>query len=57
MIPHRLLKIIVCPKCKGELQHVKGEHEELICSTCAIAYPVIDDIPNMIIEDAGPLSD
>lgn len=55
MLDERLLEILVCPKCKGELNH-RTEPEALECDSCQLRYPVRDDIPVMLIEDAEPLS-
>jgi uncharacterized protein YbaR (Trm112 family) len=46
-----LLEILVCPDCKGSLT-VDYEHEELICNQCGLIYPVRDDIPVMLVEEA-----
>jgi uncharacterized protein YbaR (Trm112 family) len=51
----QLLEILVCPKCKGELEYREAE-QVLICRTCALSYPVRDDIPIMLIDEATPLS-
>ena len=52
-VPKDLLKILACPKCKGDVEE-KGMF--LICKKCKLAYPVLDgDIPDMLIEDAWPL--
>ena len=47
-----LLDVIVCPKCKGD---VKEEGMFLTCSACNLAYPILEDVPDMLIEDAWPL--
>ncbi len=55
-----LLRILVCPKCKGELQvrrDEEGTEKMLDCHACGLAYPVEDGIPVMLIEEAKPLSD
>ena len=57
MIAQRLLEILVCPACKGKLEHVTEPEEELRCKACKLAYPVRDDIPDMIVEDARRLDD
>lgn len=44
-----LLAIIVCPACRGDLQ---AEGEELVCQSCALAYPVRDDIPVLLVDEA-----
>jgi uncharacterized protein len=46
-----LLEILVCPDCKGSLT-VDYEHEELICNQCGLIYPVRDDIPVMLVDEA-----
>jgi uncharacterized protein YbaR (Trm112 family) len=49
----KLLEIIACPKCKGRLD-LKEDGSALACRACRLAYPVVDDIPNLIAEDAQP---
>jgi uncharacterized protein YbaR (Trm112 family) len=44
-----LLEIIVCPACRSRLD-VLGE--ELVCSGCGLAYPVRDDIPVLLVDEA-----
>jgi len=48
-----LLEIIVCPKCRADLR-VDDDASELVCtnSECALAYPVRDDIPVLLIDEA-----
>jgi uncharacterized protein YbaR (Trm112 family) len=48
-----LLKILACPKCKGNLD-VMGEEEGLKCSACALVYPIREEIPVMLIDEAVP---
>ncbi len=55
MLDERLLEILVCPKCKGELEH-RTEPEELVCHNCLLRYEVRDDIPIMLIDEAHPLT-
>ena len=50
----RLLEILVCPKCKGELEYREAE-SSLICHADSLRYPVRDDIPIMLIDEATPL--
>ena len=45
----KLMEIIVCPDCHGELA-VDGE--ELVCQKCGLAYPVRDDIPVLLVDEA-----
>lgn len=46
-----LLDILVCPDCKGSLT-VDHDNEELICNQCGLIYPVRDDIPVMLVDEA-----
>ncbi len=50
----RLLDILVCPLCKGPLVYRKGEGE-LICKADRLAFPVRDDIPVMLEDEARKL--
>jgi uncharacterized protein YbaR (Trm112 family) len=50
-IDKKLLAILVCPLCKGDLDYDK-EAEELICSADHMAYPIKDDIPIMLESEA-----
>lgn len=50
-----LLAILVCPKCKGELEHRETPEEDLVCHACRLVYAVDDDIPIMLIDEAKPL--
>ena len=49
-----MLEILVCPICKGKLEHDRTAHE-LICSADKLAFPVRDGIPVMLIEQARDL--
>ena len=50
----RLLAILVCPKCKGPLEYREPE-AALDCSACRLRYPVRDDIPVMLVDEATAL--
>ena len=50
----QLLEILVCPKCKGTLEYRESE-SALLCQACRLRYPVRDDIPVMLIDEATPL--
>ncbi|MFQ6103701.1 MAG: Trm112 family protein [Candidatus Glassbacteria bacterium] len=47
----RLLEILACPKCKGELEY-DIDNEKLICEKCRLKYRVENDIPVMLIDEA-----
>jgi uncharacterized protein len=49
-----LLQILVCPKCKGDLEY-RLSPEVLVCPACRLVYPVEDGIPIMLIDEAKPL--
>jgi uncharacterized protein len=46
-----LLEIIVCPDCHGTLA-VDDARSELVCTSCGLAYPVRDDIPVLLVDEA-----
>ncbi len=50
----KLLDILVCPQCKGPLVY-KKEAQELICKADRLVYPIRDDIPVMLEEEARKL--
>lgn len=50
----QLLAILVCPKCKGALTYREPE-QALDCAACKVRYPVRDDIPVMLVDEATPL--
>ena len=47
----KLLDILVCPVCKGPLKLMK-EQNELLCKADRLAYPIRDDIPVMLEDEA-----
>jgi uncharacterized protein YbaR (Trm112 family) len=51
----KLLDILVCPVCKGPLVYRRSE-AELTCRACRLAYPIRDDIPVMLEEEARRIS-
>ena len=46
-----LLEVLVCPKCRAVVR-VDDAANELVCTGCGLAYPVRDDIPVMLVEEA-----
>jgi uncharacterized protein len=46
-----LLAILACPACRSELRPDEVA-EELVCTGCGLAYPVRDDIPVLLVEEA-----
>jgi len=47
-----LRDLLVCPKCKGSLEHRTTPDESLVCHACRLVYAVEDDIPIMLIDEA-----
>lgn len=46
-----LLEIIVCPDCRAALRADEAA-SELVCTGCGLAYPVRDDIPVLLVDEA-----
>lgn len=53
-INQELLEILACPKCKGDV-HLTEKQDALVCKSCKLMYPIKDDIPVMLIDEAIPL--
>ena len=51
----KLLEILVCPLCKSQLIYHKPERE-LICKADRLAFPIQDDIPVMLADEARTLT-
>lgn len=55
-IKKELLTILACPRCKGKLD-LKPAGDGLACAACKVVYPVKDDIPVMLVDQAVPDKD
>jgi uncharacterized protein YbaR (Trm112 family) len=53
-LPQELLAILVCPKCKGDLEY-KADEPSLVCPACRLRYAIRDGIPIMLIAEATRL--
>jgi len=51
MLSDKLLEVLACPKCKGDLVYERNENK-LICEACRLRYRIGDDIPIMLIDEA-----
>ena len=51
MIPQDLLEILVCPECKLPLAY-RAESDTLKCAHCRRVFPVRDDIPVLLLDEA-----
>lgn len=50
-LDQKLLDLIVCPACHGTLAEDDAA-SELVCTGCGLAYPVRDDIPVLLVDEA-----
>ncbi len=55
-VSQKLLEILVCPKCKGDLVLTENS-DGLVCHSCRLKYEIRDDIPIMLISEAIPLDE
>ena len=55
MLDRKLLAILVCPLCKGEL-HYRKQQQELICRADKLAFPIRDQVPVMLVDEARNVS-
>jgi uncharacterized protein YbaR (Trm112 family) len=55
VLDEELKKILVCPKCRGEVE-IHEEVQEIHCAACQVIYAIDDDVPVMLIDEAKPLS-
>jgi uncharacterized protein YbaR (Trm112 family) len=50
-ISQELLEILACPKCKGDVR-LTDKQDGLVCNACKLMYPIKDDIPVMLVDEA-----
>jgi uncharacterized protein YbaR (Trm112 family) len=55
MLDRKLLSILACPVCKGDLHYDKAK-QELVCLADRLAYPIRDDVPVMLSNEARTLT-
>lgn len=46
-----LLDLLVCPDCHGAIEY-KERRQVIVCTACGLRYPVRDNIPVMLVEEA-----
>ena len=56
MINKKLLDILACPKCKGQVE-LTERSDGLVCKSCQLLYEIRDDIPVMLIDEAKKLEE
>jgi uncharacterized protein YbaR (Trm112 family) len=57
-VQQKLLDVLVCPACKGPLTQVQADDGTLAaldCPPCRLRYPIVDDIPVMLVDQAQKL--
>ncbi len=54
----QLLDILACPRCHGELTLKQENNQDigLICEACALLFPIRDDIPIMLMNEAKSIN-
>lgn len=50
-LDERLLEVLACPKCRGDLEY-RPEEQSLLCHACRLRYNIGDGIPVMLIDEA-----
>ena len=50
-IDPELLEILACPNCRSAVEYIEAE-QVIVCGSCRYRYPVRDDIPVMLIDEA-----
>lgn len=50
MIDKEIFQILCCPACKRDLKYLE---EYFVCENCKLMYPIKDDIPILIVEEAS----
>lgn len=54
MVDSNVLGALACPKCRGG---VKLNKMFITCRKCGLAFPVLENIPDMLLKDAWNLAD
>jgi hypothetical protein len=52
MVDQELLKILVCPNCRGQVEYREAEGVIACSGVCRYRYPVVNDIPHMLVDEA-----
>lgn len=50
-VAKELIDLLVCPNCRGRIEY-KERRNLIICTECGLQYPVRDNIPVMLVEEA-----
>jgi uncharacterized protein len=52
VVDQELISLLICPNCKGEIEYRESEEVIACLGECGLLYPVVNDIPHMLIEEA-----
>lgn len=52
MVDAGLIELLVCPNCRGAVEYREQEQAIVCTGECKYSYPVVNDIPHMLIEEA-----
>lgn len=50
-VDQKLIDLLVCPACHGAIEY-KDRRHLIICTQCDLRYPVRDNIPVMLVDEA-----
>ncbi|MEA3543956.1 MAG: Trm112 family protein [Thermodesulfobacteriota bacterium] len=50
-VSSELLAILACPKCK-QVVELSPDNDYILCAVCCLRYPIRDDIPVMLLDEA-----
>ena len=53
-LPPVLEEILACPRCKGALE-IRAAADEIVCHACLLVFPIRENLPVMLVEEARPL--
>ena len=51
-MPQELIEILICPNCKGPIEYREAEQLIVCVGECRYEYPVVDDIPHLLVDEA-----
>ena len=51
-LDERLLEILACPNCRGEIEHLENESVLVCRGECGYRYPIRDGIPVLLVDEA-----
>lgn len=52
-VDQSLIELLICPSCHGEIVY-KDRRKLIICTECGLQYPVRDNVPVMLVDEATP---